>query len=199
MKSSILIAAGITAAIAIAGCASTVKEARNLNPFTASTAFQHYDIDGNGVIGKPEADKYPPLKKNFNTIDTNRDAVIQPTEFSAAMTFLEIPPDFQRYDGNGDGVVTESEACNVQGDLCDDFDRVDADDDDNVSKAEFKAAQVNLLQGVSFNSIDTDGDGVISEQEAQANSAILWELFGDVDQNDDDQINKQEFKRFQNG
>jgi Ca2+-binding EF-hand superfamily protein len=197
MKTLILVIAGTIGVLALAGCASTVRGARNLNPFTASTGFQHYDIDGNGVISRQEAAKYKPLKANFKTLDTNQDGVISPDEFNAALTFLQVPPHFNHYDVNGDGVITENEACKAGGDLCDNCDRVDSDGDDNVSKSEFRAARVNLLKGVPFSSIDTDGDGVISQQEAKSNNAILWQVFSKVDLNDDDHISKKEYRTFQ--
>jgi Ca2+-binding EF-hand superfamily protein len=196
MKIYLLVA---IAAIALAGCASTVRTARNLNPFTASTSFQHWDVNGNGVISRSEAAKYAPLKNNFNTIDTNGNGVIDQDEYTAATTDLNPCTSFTSYDLNGDGVITEREAdAAPKGGLEDHFDDVDADGDGNISRAEFRAAAVNLLGGVPFNKVDTDGDGSISQNEAEANAPLLWQNFGRLDVNDDDQISKQEYQSFQN-
>ncbi|HET8552408.1 MAG TPA: hypothetical protein VFM97_08050 [Gammaproteobacteria bacterium] len=197
MKIVVMIAAAALA-FGLAGCASTIRTVRNLNPFMPSTSFQHWDINGDGVISQSEAAKYGPLQKNFNTIDSNRNGVIDQSEYKAATTNLSPTPGFSAYDLNGDGFITEKEAdAAPNGGLDSVFDDVDADGDGNISPAEFKAATLNLLGGVSFSSIDTDGDGAISGDEAKANAPLLWQEFDRVDLNGDGQISKQEFQAFQ--
>ncbi|HET6655051.1 MAG TPA: hypothetical protein VFH57_02285 [Gammaproteobacteria bacterium] len=196
MKSSYLLVAGV--AIALAGCASTVRNVKNLNPFMPSTSFQEWDSNGDGVLSQREASDYQPLAKNFNRIDSNGDGNINENEYAAATTFLSKQPGFSSYDLNGDGFITEQEAdAAPRGGLQDVFDDVDADDDGNVSPAEFAAATINLLGGVDFNSIDTDGDGAISGDEAQDKAPLLWQEFDRVDLNGDDQISKEEYQNFQ--
>ncbi|HET7370227.1 MAG TPA: hypothetical protein VFK45_05255 [Gammaproteobacteria bacterium] len=196
MKSSYLLIAGV--AIALAGCASTVRTAKNLNPFTPSTSFQEWDSNGDGVLSQREASNYKPIASNFKRLDSNGDGNINENEYAAATTFLASQPGFQAYDLNGDGFVTENEAeAAPRGGLQDVFDDVDADDDGNVSNAEFAAATINLLGGVSFASLDTDGDGAISGQEAEDEAPLLWQEFDRVDLNGDDQISKNEYNTFQ--
>ncbi|HET6726307.1 MAG TPA: hypothetical protein VFH85_09925 [Gammaproteobacteria bacterium] len=199
MKTYLMIGAAV-ATLVLAGCASTVRTARNLNPFTPSTSFQKWDVNGDGVLSKSEARDYQPLAKNFNRLDSNGNGVIDENEYDAATTFLSPQPGFSSYDLNGDGIVTEDEAeAAPGGGLASDFDDVDADDDGNVSRAEFNAATTNLLAGVQFQSIDTDGDGSISGDEAEANAPLLWQDFDRVDLNGDDQITKAEYDAFESG
>ncbi|HET6655364.1 MAG TPA: hypothetical protein VFL45_06275 [Gammaproteobacteria bacterium] len=198
MKSSYLLVAGI--AIALAGCASTVRTVKNLNPFTPSTSFQEWDTNDDGVLSQREASEYQPVASNFQRIDSNSDGNINENEYAAATTFLSSQPGFSSYDLDGNGFITEQEAdAAPRGGLQDVFDDVDADEDGNVSNAEFAAATVNLLGGVSFASLDTDGDGAISGDEAESRAPLLWQEFDRVDLDGDDQISKNEYNTFQQG
>lgn len=195
MKTYLLIAA---IAVALAGCASTTRTIKNLNPFAPSTSFQEWDTNDDGVLSQREASDYEPIANNFSVIDSNGDGNVNADEYSAATTFLSKQPGFQAYDLNDDGFITEAEAESApRGGLEGVFDRVDADGDENISPAEFRAGSVNLLAGVDFNSIDTDGDSAISGQEAQGKAPLLWQEFDRVDLNDDDQISKVEYRNFQ--
>jgi Ca2+-binding EF-hand superfamily protein len=84
---------------------------------------------------------------HLNQVDTNNDGGVSRTEYQTFMT-----TGFTRLDGNGDGVLVESEVANVL--TPDQFSSLDANNDGRVSRNEFMDQVME-----DFASADRGGDG----------------------------------------
>jgi Ca2+-binding EF-hand superfamily protein len=84
---------------------------------------------------------------HLNQVDTNNDGGVSRAEYQTFMT-----TGFARLDGNGDGVLVESEVANVL--TPDQFSSLDANNDGRVSRNEFMDQVME-----DFASADRGGDG----------------------------------------
>ena len=87
---SVLLLAALTVGTALATQAQTA--APDHPPARAipvaqqvEAAFQRADVNKDGRLSRQEAVRFPVIEQNFDQIDTDRDQVLSPAEFQAAL------------------------------------------------------------------------------------------------------------------
>ncbi len=102
---------------------------------------------------------------------------------------------FERFDTDGDGLVTRAE---IEATRDARFEDLDADGDGSVTEEEFTASAVERARAraaEAFARLDVDGDGVLSEDTLAArggSSKRLERMFSRIDANGDDAISPEE-------
>ncbi len=99
---------------------------------------------------------------------------------------------FGDYDGDGDGVISRSEAQDSRV-LSDNFGTIDTNNSGGIDTQEYGAASA-YIANVDFSAVDINDDGVISEREAEAMPDSLKTAFGTVDADGDGNVSPTEFR-----
>ena len=105
----------------------------------------------------------------FQHLDLNRAGAITPTEADAVRAVR-----FLRWDGDGDGVITEDEMlaaaqARIARRIAKKFARMDQNGDGRVERAEF-----DDRGAARFARLDADGDGRITQEEIRAGRHERW-------------------------
>jgi len=145
--------------------------------------FAKLDHDRDGRISRSE---WHASRALFNRVDTNRDGVISPPEFTGDASVDQDREDrFGDLDANGDHRVSRDEwhGSRVV------FDALDADHDGVLTRQEAEGTGWTG-QRDEFASVDANGDGAITPDEWHWNAAA----FGRLDINADGRLSRQEFE-----
>lgn len=150
-KKRLMVAMGLVLAGA-AGCAtsdSTMENKARANDRNVADASQ-VDRNGDGRITREEASQLPPLAKEFDRIDANRDDILDREEIAAYHHGManhhgdhhrDIEARFKQADKDGDGALTIEEAkAGKVIPVVHHFEELDTDRNGKVTIAELKAA-----------------------------------------------------------
>jgi Ca2+-binding EF-hand superfamily protein len=133
------------------------------------------DTDKSGTISQAEACAGPRgaeglLCKNFAAIDANKDGQLSKDELKELGEALGARKARPKLDTDGNGSLSQAEACNgpkgADGAMCKNFAALDTNKDGALSKEELRAGKMAFVAHQGVKRLDTDGNGAISQAEA---------------------------------
>ncbi len=143
------------------------------------------DANGDGVIDRAEAAKFPRLAARFDQIDANKDGKLDAGERPKRQA--------GQRGGKGMGMHGGGKRGGMQGMG---MMRMDADNDGRISRAEAQAAATRLVE--RFDAMDANKDGYVDHAEMQSRRAMFRSAyFGTADTNKDGYLSRDEFAAHQ--
>lgn len=169
----------VAAAAALASTVAIAQTAQKPGPQA------RVDANGDGVIDRAEAAKFPRLAARFDQLDANKDGKLDAGERPKRQA--------GQRGGKGMGMHGGGKPGGMQGMG---MMRMDADNDGRISRAEAQAAATRLVE--RFDAMDANKDGYLDRSEMRAGMAQRRAAFFDAaDANKDGHLSREEFAAHQ--
>lgn len=202
--------AAMTAAALFAGAATAVFAApQETGAGDAQRPRAKIDANGDGVITREEAAKFPRLAEHFDDLDKNHDGKLDASERPQRRGGREHggrhggAGGAARLDTDGDGRISQAEAAKSPR-LAKDFAAIDANKDGYVVRSELRSyfererpkreAEHAKRFDDKFAEADLNRDGKLSKIEVQEKMPRLAAQFAFLDENRDGFLSKTELK-----
>jgi len=139
-KLSLIAALFLVPALGVAADNATAPKTERASHFSKA------DADGNGTLSRAEVEKsMPRLAKQFDQIDTNKDAQLSRSELGAWKKAhknerqAKAAERFKHADTDGDGAISRAEAEKNAPRLAKRFDQIDSNKDGKLTQEELRA------------------------------------------------------------
>ncbi|QWP76174.1 hypothetical protein J5226_21710 [Lysobacter sp. K5869] len=204
--------AAIAAAAMFAGAATAVfaqPPAAGAGADAGQRPRMKIDANGDGVISREEAAKFPRLAERFDELDKNHDGKLDASERPQRRGGREHggrhggPGGAAKLDTDGDGRISSAEAAKSPR-LAQNFAQIDANKDGYLVRGELRAyfqrerpkweAERAKRFDAKFAEADLNHDGKLSKIEVQEKMPRLAEQFAFLDENRDGFLSKDELK-----
>lgn len=211
-----LFLAAITAAAMFAGAATAVFASpqdagpgAGAGPNGGQGPRMKIDANGDGVISREEAAKFPRLAERFDELDKNHDGKLDASERPQRRGGREHggrhggPSGAAKLDSDGDGRISQAEAAKSPR-LAQNFAQIDSNKDGYIVRSELRAyfererpkfeAERAKRFDAKFAEADLNHDGKLSKIEVQEKMPRLATQFAFLDENRDGFLSKSELK-----
>ena len=164
-----LLMMAVLVSLAGAGAACAADQASEADG-KAAARHMKLDANGDGVIDKAEAAKFPRLAENFDKLDKNKDGKLDASERPHRDSMRhrrggDRHGGMARLDTDNDGRISKAEAAN--GPLAARFEQMDANKDGFLDKAD-RELRMKQHRDEWFAKADADKDGKLSRAELDA-------------------------------
>lgn len=201
---------------------ATAAIAQTAQPRQERPARANIDANGDGVIDRAEAAKFPRLAERFDQLDKNGDGKLDASERPRRGEHGKRGRGHgegrhgrghggpERLDTNGDGRLSREEVAAApagrdgKNRLLENFDAIDANRDGHITRAELRAwheaqrpqreAQMRQRFDERFAAADLNGDGKLSRVEVSEKMPRLAERFAWLDENGDGFLSREELQ-----
>ena len=164
------------------------------------------DANDDGVVSRDEAQAFPRLAAEFDSVDSNKDGQLDQAEMAAhrearhAQMRAEAAKRWAAADADGSGALSRVEAQGSMPYIAENFDKLDANADGQVSREEMMQHRMHAKKEWKqqfrdrWTAADKDGDGALDLAEAQTSMPRLAENFSIFDTNNDGKVTQQEMR-----
>jgi Ca2+-binding EF-hand superfamily protein len=164
------------------------------------------DANGDGVVSRDEAQAFPRLAAEFDSVDSNKDGQLDKAEMTAhrearhAQMRAEAEKRWAAADADGSGALSQAEAQGSMPYIAENFDKLDSNSDGQVSREEMMQHRMHSKKEWKrefrdrWTAADKDGDGALDLAEAQTGMPRLAENFSSFDTNNDGKVTQQEMR-----